>query len=220
MPGQWARLSNISASGTWLKTESFSVGDTVITHTQGHSVGRILEAYRKLRASHPDLMSQVEIMSQPASNVDSVILAWCIEAQAEQYPATLWQRDCFSSVFPDTAAQSVYVAKQLSCLVAEKCTSKLQLTDTDFSKQFTANNPTPRGLRWPWQCLRGSSLVVWAHPLSRATELSFFGPCEQLFKLSRLRVWSPNQEAVPECTSEDRLISKVLFPHESLSCHH
>ena len=100
------------------------MGDTVITHTQGHSVGRILEAYRKLRASHPDLMSQLEIMSQPASNVDSVILAWCIEAQAEQYPATLWQRDCFSSVFSDTAAQSMYVANQLSCLVAEKCTSR------------------------------------------------------------------------------------------------
>ena len=27
VPGQWARLSNISDSGTWLKTESFKVGD-------------------------------------------------------------------------------------------------------------------------------------------------------------------------------------------------
>ena len=33
VPGQWARLSNISDSGTWLQTESFKVGDTVITRT-------------------------------------------------------------------------------------------------------------------------------------------------------------------------------------------
>ena len=170
VPGQWARLSSISASGTWLKTESFSVGDTVITHTQGHSVGRILEAYRKLRASHPDLMSQLEIMSQPASNVDSVILAWCIEAQAEQ-----WQRDCFSSVFSDTAAQSMYVANQLSCLVAEKCTSKLQLTDTDFSKQFKAQFRQKLGeLRSQWQELRKDSdelwkVAAWIRPLTKTS---------------------------------------------------
>ena len=30
------------------------------------------------------------------------------------------------------------MANQLGGLVAEKCTSKLQLTDTDFTKQFKA----------------------------------------------------------------------------------
>ena len=32
MPGQWARLSNISEDGKWLKTESFRVGAKTITH--------------------------------------------------------------------------------------------------------------------------------------------------------------------------------------------
>ena len=92
----------------------------------------------KIRAEHPELMSKIELMSQPASNVDSVILKWCIESQAEEYPCSVWQRDCFSSVFSDAATESMALANQLSCLVAEKCTSKLQITDTDFSKQFKA----------------------------------------------------------------------------------
>ena len=33
-----------------------------------------LEAFRKVRASHPELVAQLDIMSQPAANVDSVIL--------------------------------------------------------------------------------------------------------------------------------------------------
>ena len=138
VPGQWARLSNISENGTWLKTESFQVGDKTVVRKQGTSVGRILEPYRKLRKSDPELMSKLEVMSQPASNVDSVILTWSIQAQAEQYPCSMWMRDCFSSVFTDSAAEAMALANQLSCLVAEKCTSKLQITDTDFSKQFKA----------------------------------------------------------------------------------
>ena len=137
-PGQWARLSNISENGTWLKTESFQVGDKTVVRKQGTSVGRILEPHRKLRKSDPELMSKLEVMSQPASNVDSVILTWSIQAQAEQYPCSMWMRDCFSSVFTDSAAEAMALANQLSCLVAEKCTSKLQITDTDFSKQFKA----------------------------------------------------------------------------------
>ena len=162
VPGQWARLSNISAAGTWLRTETFSVGEKQVVRKKGASAGRILESYRKLRDSHPDLMSKLEIMSQPASNVDSVILSWCIEAQSEEYPCSLWQRDCFSSVFSDSATQAMALANQLSCLVAEKCTSKLQITDTDFSKQFKSlvrNKLTE--LRSQWQREKKSEHSVW-----------------------------------------------------------
>ena len=226
VPGQWARLSNISASGTWVKTGSFSVGETVITHTQGHSVGRILEAYRKLRASDQDLVSQVEIMSQAASNVDSVILAWCIEAQAEQYPATLWQRDCFSSVFSDTAAQSMYVANQLSCLVAEKCTSKLQLTDTDFSKQFKAQFRQKLGeLRSQWQELKKDSDELWkVGPLEILTSVV---AAQSFMKEKNLRdqrvlrgavrngflVWRPN----PQTGKLEELLSQPWAKEAELS---
>ena len=136
VPGQWARLSNISADGKWLNTERFKIGAKEFVHSQGASVGRILEAYRKVRASHPELVAQLDIMSQPAANVDSVILSWCIEKQATEHSCSLWQRDCFSSVFSQSATKAMALAQQISCLVAAKCTSKLQITDSDFAKQF------------------------------------------------------------------------------------
>ena len=49
--------------------------------------------------------------------------------------ASIWMTDCFSSVFSDSATESMALANQLSCLVAE---NKLQITDTDFAKQFKA----------------------------------------------------------------------------------
>ena len=138
VPGQWARLSNISEDGKWLRTETFRIGSKEVVHTKGASAGRALEAYRKVRKSHPELVAQLDIMSQPASNVDSVILSWVIEGQASEHPCSMWQRDCFSSVFADSAVQSMAAAQQVSCLVAAKCTSKLQITDSDFAKQFKA----------------------------------------------------------------------------------
>ena len=122
----------------WLRTETFRIGSKEVVHTKGASAGRALEAYRKVRKSHPELVAQLDIMSQPASNVDSVILSWVIEGQASEHPCSMWQRDCFSSVFADSAVQSMAAAQQVSCLVAAKCTSKLQITDSDFAKQFKA----------------------------------------------------------------------------------
>ena len=136
VPGTWARLSNISDDGRRIKHEEFQVGSKTFVHGQGRSVGRVLESWRQLRKDRPELFERIEVMSQPAANVDSLILSWVIESQAEQYPASLWQRDCFASVFSTTATEAMHLANQISTLVAAKCTSKLQITDSDFSKQF------------------------------------------------------------------------------------
>ena len=162
VPGEWARLSNISESGTWLSDETFKIGEKVISRTQGSSAGRIMLPYRRLRQNHPELMSKIDIMQQPAANVDSVVLSWSIQAQAAQYPASMWMRDCFSSVFSDSATESMALANQLSCLVAEKCTSKLQITDTDFAKQFKALvRQKLIDLRAQWQSQRKEEHSVW-----------------------------------------------------------
>ena len=80
VPRQWARLSNISEDGKFIEAEQFKVASKKIVRGAGTSAGRILEAYRKVRKSHPELVEQLEIMSQPAANVDSVILGWVLEA--------------------------------------------------------------------------------------------------------------------------------------------
>ena len=113
MPGQWARLSNISEDGKSLRTETFRIGSKEVVHTKGASAGRALEAYRKVRKSHPELVAQLDIMSQPASNVDSVILSWAIEGQASEHPCSMCQRDCFSSVFADSAVHGCSSASEL-----------------------------------------------------------------------------------------------------------
>ena len=54
------------------------------------------------------------------------------------------------------------LANQVSCLVAEKCTSKLQITDTDFSKQFKAIVRMKLiELRGEWQKQRKEEHSVW-----------------------------------------------------------
>ena len=94
--------------------------------------------------------------------MDSIVLSWCIQAQAAQYPASIWMRDCFSSVFSDSATEPMALANQLSCLVAEKCASKLQITDTDFAKQF--KSLVRKKLMEPraqWQAQRKAEHSVW-----------------------------------------------------------
>ena len=68
--------------------------------------------------------------------MDAIILGWVLEAQASEHACSLWQRDCFSAVFSDTATKKMALAQQISCLIAAKCTSMLQITDSDFSKQL------------------------------------------------------------------------------------
>ena len=129
---------------------------------QGHSNGRILEAYRQLRVSYSELTQDIEIMSQPASNVDSVILSWCIESQRKHFPATLSQRDCFSSVFSDAAEEAMCVGQQLSRLISEKCTSKLQLTNTDISQQFKSQlRKKLQELKSEWKAEKKDSNELW-----------------------------------------------------------
>ena len=65
-------------------------------------------------------------------------------------------------MFSDTATESMALANQLSCLVAEKCTSKIQITDTDFSKQFKHYVRTKLiELRSQWQAERREEHSVW-----------------------------------------------------------
>ena len=56
VPGQWARLSNIFEDGKFIEAEHFKVGPKEIIRGAGTSAGRIQEAYRKVRKSHPELV--------------------------------------------------------------------------------------------------------------------------------------------------------------------
>ncbi|CAE7197804.1 unnamed protein product [Symbiodinium sp. CCMP2592] len=112
--GVHAELSNIDERGLWRSTRTFQYGGQVVQQKAGMSAGRLL------RQKRPELMSEVEVYSQPAAMVDSVIMCWCIARAAETYEA--WK--------------ARFAAHQLQGVVAVKMTSQLQVTDTDFSSLF------------------------------------------------------------------------------------
>ena len=108
----------------------------MVKQKAGTSAGRTLYAWRLLRQKRPDLIKEVEVYSQPAAMVDSVIMCWCIARAAETYASSYWIRDCLSSAFTEEAGKARFAAHQLQGVVAAKMTSQLQVTDTDFSSLF------------------------------------------------------------------------------------
>lgn len=136
VPGPHASLSNINEDGEWVQSESFEYMGQVRVHQAGQKVGRVLLPWRKLRQEHPHLLEHLLIMSQPSSNMDSILMAWQIRDMSAKYGLTLWQRDCFGAVFTDQVRQMQFLAHQVPASVLAKMTSALQLTDTDFSHEF------------------------------------------------------------------------------------
>ena len=132
------RLSNISPQGTWVKSESYVYHNKEVKIIAGNSAGKLMLPWRRLRESNPELFEDLAVYQQPAGYVDSVILTWMVEEQAELFPQTLWQRDCFAAAFSEEAQAAMFLGHQLQTVIGPKMTASLQLTDTDFSKSFKA----------------------------------------------------------------------------------
>ena len=73
-----------SLAGQWLVDEEFEYAGQLVCRKAGASAGRILESYRKIRASEPSLVDGLEIYSQPAAVVDSVISKCQLEKLKQQ----------------------------------------------------------------------------------------------------------------------------------------
>jgi len=134
--GVHCRLSNISASGTWLRDEAFTFKGKEVMRKAGASAGRLMMPWRRLRDVRPNLFESVSVMSQPAAFVDNIILSWTIEEHSKAFPQSVWQRDMFAAAFSQEAASAMFLAHELPCSIAAKMTAVLQLTDTDFAKTF------------------------------------------------------------------------------------
>ena len=138
VPGAHAALSNISSSGEWLEDEEFEWMGQIRKHQKGAKVGRTLGAWRKLRDEEPSLFRHFTVMSQPSSNMDSIVMSWSIREQARESPLSLHQRDCFTAAFSQDVQSHQWVSHQIACSIMSKMTAAMQLTDTDFSHNFKA----------------------------------------------------------------------------------
>ncbi len=133
------RLSNISADGRWLESETFVVNGKEVRRIKGRSVGNVMKPWRDLRARCPELFEGLSLMQQPAAVVDSIIMAWVLEEQAKLYPCSLWQRDLSGGGgFSTASRQRMQLIGQVAAWIAGKMTSVLQLTDTDFARRLKA----------------------------------------------------------------------------------
>ncbi len=133
------RLSNISADGKWLESESFVVHGKEVRHCQGRPVGNRMKSWRDLRLQCPELFEGITVMQQPAAVVDSILMAWILEEQGKLYPCSLWQRDLSGGGGYSTASrQRMQVIGQVPAWIAAKMTSVMQLTDTDFAYRLKA----------------------------------------------------------------------------------
>ena len=83
--GVHARLSNISDAGTWVEDEECEYGGKIYKRTAGKSAGQVLRSYVQLRKEHPEWFEELEVYSQPAAVLDSVIMKWMLEAQAKEF---------------------------------------------------------------------------------------------------------------------------------------
>ena len=129
------RLSNVDSKGCYISTERFTLGDTVVEHLKGQA----LDWAVALREQHPSELSEVDIMLQPASNMDGVLLAWTVAQQGSEEPASLHIRDSFAALFHDSVAATQRVVNQGSSAILGKMTQALQVTDTDFAQSFKAS---------------------------------------------------------------------------------
>ncbi|CAJ1339251.1 unnamed protein product, partial [Effrenium voratum] len=131
-------LSNVDENCKYKRTEKFEVKGVEVEHQAGQKCRGLAWAV-ELRKQFPKEFEEVEIMTQPSSNCDGVLLAWIVEEQCEEEICSLWIRDCFSAVFQEQVVQRQFTGCQASAQILGKMTQQLQLTDTDFAKSFKAS---------------------------------------------------------------------------------
>jgi hypothetical protein len=118
-----------------LKTESYEYGGKTVTRIAGDKAGNVMLEYRQVRKSHPELLDNLEVYSQPAACADSIIMTWMMEAQAEAFPSTLWVRDMLA-VGAGTVRQAAALSGQMLGHIQGGTTCLVQTTDTNMSHSF------------------------------------------------------------------------------------
>ena len=134
-PGSHASLDQLDHDGKYIKDVSFQVGEKITEHKKG-SKCRGLQWAVKMRNDHPELMSRIDIMQQPSSNCDAIILSWIIQQQINREPASLFIRDCFSAAFAHEVKSVQFLGNQASTEILGKLTQRIQVTDTDYARSF------------------------------------------------------------------------------------
>ena len=134
-----ARLHNISENSAWIEDEEYIFGGKKISRVAGKSAGRVLKSYVDLRKEHPEWFEDLEVYSQPAAVVDSVIMKWMLEEQCKHFPCSIWCRDMLEAGQSGQTRLVQSLAQQLPSRVYGGVTCLIQVTDTDYSWSFKSS---------------------------------------------------------------------------------
>ena len=134
-PGKHCRLSNLDSEGRYISMERYCVGNSEVVHLSGEKCRSLQRAVR-LRSLYSQEFSEIDIMQQPASNMDGVLLNWVVQGQGSEEPCSLYIRDSFAAIFSSEVQQTQQVVNQASVEILGKLTHYLQVTDTDFAHSF------------------------------------------------------------------------------------
>ncbi len=107
-----------------------------------------MAGYRKVRDYYPNLLENLEVYSQPAANVDSIIMMWMIQSQYEAFPSSLWLRDMMTAGTNETVQQVAALSGQMLGHIQGGTTSLVQTTDTDMSQSFKCDFSNAMKLWW------------------------------------------------------------------------
>lgn len=133
--GQHSRLSNVVEEGKFISTEVFIIGDKEIPHTQGQ-VCKPMKPFVALRSEFPDLFGKISIMTQPASNLDGILMKWVAMGQAENEPCGINIKDSFSANFASETCQAEHICNIATAHSLGHMTAQLEVADTHCSRAF------------------------------------------------------------------------------------
>ena len=134
VPGQHARLSNISEAGTFIQDEVFEVKRKQKVRKAGSSAGNLMLSWRQLRDHGSEetksYLKSIEVMQQPSAFADGVICSWTAEMRCRrEAPQMVVVRDMFAGGLSQSTKRVSIVSNQLRSYICGKMTPVCQVTD-------------------------------------------------------------------------------------------
>ena len=125
VPGQHARLSNISEDGTFIQDEVFEVKRKQKVRKAGSSAGNLMLSWRKLRDHGSEetksFLKSIEVMQQPSAFADGVICSWTAEMRCRrEAPQMVVVRDMFAGGLSQSTKRVSIVSNQLRAYICGK----------------------------------------------------------------------------------------------------
>ena len=95
-------------------------------------MGNVMQSWRKLRESDPELFQGLRVWQSPTAFVDSVIYSWQQAEESARFENLLRLVDSLRTRWTDQAQERNYLSQAVQVSVPPGCTPLGQVIDTGF----------------------------------------------------------------------------------------